>query len=156
MLFATVRPGVTPHIISLYTLLDFREAASSLSSRGWDVSLLRGLLDIQEHARVGPRGCAFVAQVKLVASFEMTPYITIKSFVHEGMSHASFLLGVCHEIKKFMDVKDKLLEKYGPAMFPYFKALRLEGLEPLAPVCFPNLCKVANTRKRKADPTFRL
>lgn len=73
----------------------------------------------------------------------MTPYITIKSFVHEGMSHASFLLGVGHEIKKFMDVKDKLLEKYGPAMFPYLKALRLEGLEPLASVCFPNLqgCK---------------
>lgn len=76
----------------------------------------------------------------------MTPYITIKSFVHEGMSHTSFLLGVGHEIKKFMDVEDKLLEKYGPAMFPYLKALRLEGLELLAPVCFPNLCKVANTR----------
>lgn len=42
-----------------------------------------------------------------------------------------------------MDVKDKLLEKYGPAMFPHLKALRLEGLEALAPVCFPNLqgCK---------------
>lgn len=85
----------------------------------------------------------------------MTPYITIKSFVHEGMSHTSFLLGVGHEIKKFMDVKDKLLEKYGPAMFPYLKALRLEGLEPLAPYIF-RICKVANTRKRKADPTFRL
>lgn len=33
-MFATVRPGVTPHIIDLYTSLDFTEAASSFSSRG--------------------------------------------------------------------------------------------------------------------------
>lgn len=146
-MFATVRPGVTPCIIDLYTSLDFREAASSLSSGGWDVSLLRGFLDIHEHARVGPTGHAFVAQVKSVASSaEMTPYINTKSFVHEGMSHASFLLGVGHEIKKCMDVKDKLLKKYGPARLPYLKALRLEGLELLAPVCFLNLCKVANTK----------
>lgn len=54
-------------------------------------SLVWGLLGIQERARVGPTGHAFVAQVKLVA--EMTPYITIKSFVHEGMSHTSFQRG---------------------------------------------------------------
>lgn len=37
--------------------------------------------------------------------------------------------------------------KQGPTSLP--------GHEALTPVNFPNLCKVANTRKRKIDGTFR-
>lgn len=56
-----------------------------------NVSLLWGLLDIQEHPRVGPTGCAFVAQVKLVASFAgMIPYITSPLSMKACLTQASY------------------------------------------------------------------
>lgn len=53
-----------------------------------------------------------------------------------------------------LEVEHSLLEEHGPSVFPFLKALRLEGQERLAPVSVPNLCQVANTRKRSEDPTF--
>lgn len=53
-----------------------------------------------------------------------------------------------------LELEHSLLEEHGPSVFPFLKALRLEGQERPAPVSFPNLCQVANTRKRNEDPTF--
>lgn len=39
--------------------------------------------------------------------------------------------------------------------YSLYKVLRLKGHETLAPLCFPNLFKVANTCKRSLDGTFR-
>lgn len=45
-------------------------------------------------------------------------------------------------------------QRHGYELFPYLKALKLQGHEALAPVNFPTLCKVANTRKRRIDRAF--
>lgn len=54
------------------------------------------------------------------------------------------------EITRFVDAEKYLIDLHGQGIFPYIKALRLLGNEMLAPVNFPNRCKV-NTRKQKAD-----
>lgn len=77
----------------------------------------------------------------------------MKAFVNEGLSRASMLPGVGSEIQAFMDAEKALQEQHGDTMFPYHKALWLPGHKRLAPVNFPNLCKVENTRKR-IDRTF--
>lgn len=78
----------------------------------------------------------------------------MKAFVNEGLSRASMLPGVGSEIKAFMDAEKALREQHGDTMSPYHKALWLPGHKRLAPVNFPNLCKVENTRKRRIDRTF--
>lgn len=55
----------------------------------------------------------------------------------------------------FADAENMLKEWHGETMFPYCKVLRLVGHEALAPINFPHLCKITNTRKRKIDGTFR-
>lgn len=65
------------------------------------------------------------------------------------------LPGIGDEIGTFVDAEKMLKEHQGETMFPYCKVLHLAGHEALAPIHFPNLCKVSNTRKRKTDETFR-
>lgn len=63
---------------------------------------------------------------------EMTPYMTMKAFIDEGLSYASFLHGVGQEM-----MEADLVEKHGASMFSYLKALWLEGHDLLAPIKFP-------------------
>ncbi|EPQ14198.1 Zinc finger protein 572 [Myotis brandtii] len=127
-----------------------------LSSNELDTIILGTLLELEDHSTLGPTGKAFISQLKLVSSYaEMTPYLTIKSFINDGLSKASMLPGVGSEIQAFSKAEEELKEQHGDKMFPYLKCLRLPGHERLAPVNFSNLCKVANTRKRRIDRTFR-
>lgn len=103
---------------------------------------------------MGPIGKAFKAQLQLVATFaEMTPYLTMKALFGDGYTKGTTLPGG-DEIGAFIDAEKMLKERHGETMFPFCKVLRLQDTA-LVPVHFPNLCKVANTRKRKLDGTFR-
>lgn len=98
---------------------------------------------------------AFIGHLRLVAAnAEMTIYLTISNFIDEGL-HGSLLPGVGAEIKVFHQGEAELKTRHGETMFPYAKALKLEGHERLGLVHYPNLCKVANSHKRKLDGTFK-
>lgn len=93
---------------------------------------------------MGPTGKAFIAQLRLVATFaEMTPYLTICQF-GDGYTKGMTLPGIGDEIGTFVDAEKMLKEHQGETMFPYCKGLCLAGHEALAPIHFPNVCKVAN------------
>lgn len=76
----------------------------------------------------------------------MTSNLTIWCVTHEGFSGGSLLPELGAEILK---------EPHGEDMFLYTKALKLECHECLGPANFLNLCKVANSRKKKLDGTFK-
>lgn len=107
---------------------------------------------MNDHVNLGPTAKAFISQLRLVAAYaEMTPSLTIRSFLNEALSHTSALPGVGAEINR---AERELHEQHGDGMFPFIKCLQLAEHERLAPVHFPNLRKVANTRKRSIDGTF--
>lgn len=134
-LYSTVRPGVRPPTADLDPVIDFKDAASWSSTKGLDTIFLNALLAAENHETVGPTEKAFIAQSILISSFtEMTPYLTMKVFVNEGLSKASLLLGVASEIKAFIEAERALRQLHGDdALFPYLKALRLQGHEVLPP-----------------------
>lgn len=155
-LYAAVHPGLQPPIVDLDLAIDYREAACWLASKGLGVVILNTLLFADDHPTVGPAGKAFISQLRLVSSFpRMTPYLTIKAFIKGGFTRGTTLLGVGDEMNSFMDAEKMLKEQHAEAVFPCLKVLRLPGHKALAPINFPNLCKIANTRKRKIGGTFR-
>ncbi|EPQ11842.1 Nucleoprotein [Myotis brandtii] len=154
-LYSTVKPGVQPPPVDIDPLFDLKETALWLLAKGLDIIIPSTLLEMEDHTPLWPTAKAFISQLKLVSSYaEMTPYLTIKSFISDGLSKASMLPGVGAEIQAFLKAEDELKEQHGDKMFPYLKCLRLPGHERLAPVNFRNLCKVANARKRWIDGTF--
>lgn len=82
----------------------------------------------------------------------MTACLTVWSFADEGLSEGSMLPGVGSEIRTFRSAEKDLKKA---KLFPCVKACKLDGHERLSLAYFPNLCKVANSRKRKLDETFK-
>lgn len=153
-MYTTVKQGLQPPVVEVNPLFDFKDAAMWLTSAGFGTLIIKSLLELESHSSTGPSGKALIGQVKLVATdAEMTPYMTMKSFINEGLSYGAMLPGVVTEIRAFLQAERELKE-HGEELFPYLKAFKLRGHELLAPVRFPNLCKVANTRKRRIDGTF--
>lgn len=125
------------------------------SAKGLEVVILQTLLYVSDKVVLGPTAQAFISQLRLISAYaEMTPHLTIRAFLIDGLSRASMLPGVGAEIKAFNKAERELLNQHGNGMFPFIKCLRLSSYERLAPVKYPNLCKVTNTRKRNIG-TFK-
>lgn len=143
-LYSTARPRVQPPTVDLDPVIDFKEAASWLSTKGLDTIIFNALLAAEHHETVGPTGKAFIAQIRLTSSFaEMTPYLIMKAFVNEGLSKASLLTGVGREIKAFIEAERALRQQHGDALFPYLKTLCSKTMKHLPPLTFQPLqsCK---------------
>lgn len=126
----------------LLRLTQPKATAVWLTEKELDVPILGALLNTGILS-LSPTAKAFISQIKLISGFaEMTSYLTIKSFLHEGFTHASMLPGVGAEVRAFLKAEKKLRDQHGDDKFPYLKCLRLPNYEKMAPVNYPNLCKV--------------
>lgn len=134
-LYATVRPGAQPTPVDLNPALHLKGTAMRFSAKGLDAVILQSLLYVSDQVTLGPTADAFISQLRLVSAYaEVTPYLTIRFFLNEGLSHASMLPGVGAEIRTFNKVEQELHEQHGDGMFPFLKCLQLNGYECLAPV----------------------
>lgn len=105
-LYATLFPTTQAPAVDLDPALDFRETATWLSSQGLDIIILKSLLFTKDEDLPGPTGRAFVAQLKLFAAYaEMTPYLTMKAFLDEGLTKAILLPQVGLEARRFLDAE---------------------------------------------------
>lgn len=85
----------------------------------------------------------------------MTPFITMKSLINEGLSDAMLLPYVGYEAIQLNGAEEALRQKHSPTMFPYIKVLKLDGHDTVSPANYPNLFKAATFRKRRLDGTFK-
>lgn len=149
-------PGVQPPTTDLDPALALREAAIWLSAEGLHVKILNDLLFIEDKDLPGPSAQVFVAQLKLFASFaEMTPYVTMKALINEGLSEIILLKPISGDAAKFLAAEKELQEQYSVDKFPYLKVLKLPGHNKISPANYPDLFKAATVRKRKLDGTFK-
>lgn len=150
-LHTTLLPAAQAPTIDLDPALDFRESVIWISAQGLDVPISKALLFAKDEDLPGWTARAFVSQLKLSAAYaEMTPFLTKKFLVNEGLSLLPHL-----ETKLSVSIKLKsaLRKKHPPEVFPYITVLRLEGHETIPPAHYPNLFKVS--RKRRLDGTFK-
>lgn len=97
-----------------------------------------------------------MAQLKLFASFaEMTPHVTMKALINEGLSEIILLKPISGDAAKFLAEEKELQERYSVDKFPYLKVLKLPGHNKISPANYPDLFKTATVRKRKLNGTFK-